>query len=200
MILRQVFYLATACVLVAGACENPFTTREPELPSQNTSGFLDRSSVENVFLNLQAAFTDRNVETYVQSFVDSTRSERRFEFAPDEGVALSQPGIFLGWDLDRERRYFSRMLQATPADSVLALFLVEADREPPRSSTAVITQDYTIVVEHSSPSGGLGGDINGQARFFLERDEFGDWAIYRWEDTKTEPDNFSWSELKAFFN
>lgn len=200
MILRSTFFRGLVCLLLTTACENPFTTREPEPPRQNTAGLLDQSSVENVFRNLQTAFTDRNVEAYVQSFVDSTRSARRFEFAPDEGVALSQPGIFLGWGLNQERRYFFRMLQATPVDSILALFLIEADREPPRSSTAVVTQDYTILVGHSSPAGEFSGDIKGQARFFLERDEFGDWAIYRWEDTKTEPDNFSWTELKAFFN
>jgi len=180
------------------ACESPFTTREPESPSNNTSSLINPTTPELVFVNLQIALSERNVENYVQSFVDSTRSQRRFQFMPDQGVAASQPGTFLNWSLEEERRYVQQMFQATPADSTIRLSF-ETDNRSETATTATVTQNYTLIVRHRLQSPSVPAEATGQATFFLERDETGDWAIYRWEDFKTNTDDFSWSEIKAFF-
>jgi len=199
MIFKNAMVVALAAGLLAVSCGNPFTTREPEPPDAGSSNFLDTSTIENVFKNLENSFRGRNVEVYIRSFVDTTRSQRRFEFEPDPGVAGSRPGTFIGWAIQQERQYFSSMLQATTPDSVLNLVMTGPFPEI-RSESATATRDYVIIVNHSSQSGGPRGEFTGQARFFLERDEFGDWSIYRWEDTKTGQDQPSWSELKAFFH
>lgn len=180
-------------------CENPFTTREPEPPDQqNPSSFVSPSEPERVFINLQLAFQERNVENYMRSFVDSTRSGRRFEFVPDQGVATTQPGTFSNWNLDAERRYLVQLFQATSVDSVTNLSFSE-DSRTETAMTATITQNYTLIVRHSRQSQNFGTEIRGQSRFLLESNDTGDWAIYRWEDFKTFEANPSWTELKAFF-
>ncbi|MFQ5866051.1 MAG: hypothetical protein ACE5IW_12560, partial [bacterium] len=88
------FRVATLFLTIISACANPFATREPEPPEQNASNFITPSTPEIVFINLRVAIEDRNVENYIRSFVDSTRSQRRFTFIPDQGVAATQPGTF----------------------------------------------------------------------------------------------------------
>ncbi len=178
------------------SCENPFVTRQPEEPTENSSTFINPTTPDIVFINLQIAATQRNTENYIRSFVDSTRSERRFEFIPDQNIAAIQPGTFLNWNLENERQYLGQAFQATPVDSTIQLSFEERERSE-NVSTATITQDYRFTFAHSAPENPA--EIQGQAIFFLERNETGDWAIYRWDDFKTIDDATSWTELKAFF-
>ena len=115
---------------------------------------------------------------------------------PDQGVAAANPGTFADWNLEKERLYLFQVLQATPSDSVRSLSFTEESRSG-TSETATFTQNYELIFKHS-----LGGNIatkfRGQSIFSLERNETGDWAIYRWEDFTNGVDP-SWSELKDFF-
>lgn len=188
--------LAFLSIILGLACENPFSTREPEPPDlQNPSTFVPPTSPEFVFLNLQFAVRERNVENYILSFVDSTRSQRRFIFVPDQGVAAVNPGTFIDWNLENERLYLFQLLQATPSSSLHNLSFVEESRSE-TSETASFTQNYEVVVEHSRAD--IPTEFRGQSKFWLERNETGDWAIYRWEDFTNGVDP-SWSELKALF-
>ncbi len=194
----RTFCFTLSFLLTLAACESPFTTRQPEPPDDNSSSLLNPTTPELVFINLRVALQQRNVENYIESLVDTTRSQRRFEFVPDQGVAASQPGTFLDWNLEDERRYVQQMLQAIPADSAIVVDFVTENRSE-TAVTATITQDYAIFLPRSPQLPTLPRLARGQATFFLERDDTGDWAIYRWEDFKIDTDDFSWSELKALF-
>lgn len=179
------------------ACENPFTTREPEPPEQNTSNFISPSSPEIVFTNLQIALSERNVENYMRCFVDTTRSDKRFEFVPDQGVATRNPGIFSNWNLESERRYLVQLFQATPKDSTLNLKFPDGRFER-GADIATVTQEYAMNIHPRREGENIPTTIAGESKFWLERNETGDWAIYRWEDLANGTDP-SWSELKALF-
>lgn len=179
------------------ACENPFTTREPEPPQQNTSNFISPSSPEIVFTNLQIAFAERNVENYMRSFVDTTRSDEQYTFVPDQGVAARNPGIFSNWNLEDERRYLVQLLQATPRDSVLSLQF-KLDNRSEGTDVATYTQEYVILARSRREGENIPTRIAGESKFWLQRNETGDWAIYHWEDFTNGIDP-SWSELKALF-
>ncbi len=184
-------------IIVGLACENPFSTRKAEPPdTRNPSTFVPPTNPEFVFINLEFAVLERNVENYIRSFVDSTRSQERFNFVPDQGVEAVNPGTFINWNLERERRYLSQVLQDTPADSVRNLsFEVESSSETSR--TATFTQNYELIFKHTL-GGNIPSEFRGQSKFWLERNDTGDWAIYRWEDFTNGVDP-SWSELKALF-
>ncbi len=188
--------LLIVTIYLVQSCENPFVTREPEPPTENPSTFINPTTPDFVFINLQIAASERNTENFILSFVDSTRSERRFVFIPDQNIAAAQPGTFLNWSLEDERQYLVQAFQVTPEDSTIQLSFDEMERNE-STSTAKITMDYRLFFAHSSdlyPS-----EIQGQAIFFLERNDTGDWAIYRWEDFKTIEEVISWTELKALF-
>jgi hypothetical protein len=184
-------------VLAAG-CENPFTTREPEPPEQNSSNFIPPTTPEIVFANLKIAIQERNVENYIRSFVDTSRSSKSFTLIPDQGVAATNPGIFQNWRLEDERRYITQLLQVTPSDSIRNLRFIEESRSE-TASTASFTQSYELILRHTRQTSNIPTEFRGQSRFMLEKDQSGDWAIYRWEDFATNDADPSWSELKAFF-
>lgn len=183
--------------LLAFGCENPFATRQAEPPDQNGSTYINPSIPEIVFINLQLAFQERNVENYIRSFVDTTASQQSFSFIPDQGVAATNPGTFANWNLENERLYLLQLIQATPADSLHSLTFFEESRNE-GAQTATFTQDYEIEVRHQRRDAGIPTLFRGQSTFWLNKNETGDWAITQWEDSANGQDP-SWSELKVFF-
>ncbi|NIR52552.1 hypothetical protein GWN42_17195 [candidate division KSB1 bacterium] len=181
---------------VFAGCENPFTTRQPEPPT-NPSNFIPPSTPDIVFINLRIAFEERNVENYIRSFVDTTRSENTFIFVPDRGVAAANPGTFQNWQLLDERRYVTQLLQVTPADSIHTLRFVEEQRNE-GATTATFTQNYELILHHQRQNENIPIEYRGQSQFSLEKNESGDWVIYRWEDF-TNGEDPPWSELKVLF-
>ena len=194
--MTRVGFAALIFVIAAG-CVNPFTTRETEQPKAGTTNFITPSIPEVVFSNLESAFGESNVENYIRSFVDTTRSDKRFTFVPDQGVAATQPGTFSGWNLEDERRYLNRVFQATPPDSGRSLIFTLMNRDE-GTTTASFTQEYEFIVRHTRQSESIPVVFKGQSKFLLEVNDTGDWAIYKWEDFSNGQDP-SWSELKALF-
>lgn len=185
-------------VVLVLACENPFTTRKPEAPdAQNPSSFKSPTSPEIVFDNLRSAIRELNVENYIRSFVDPTRSEQPFTFVPDQGVAATNPGTFDNWSLEDERSYLVKALKDTPKDSTHILVFTQESQNV-ASETATFTQNYALIIKHLRAAENIPTEFRGQSKFWLQRDDTGDWAIYRWEDYTNGVDP-SWSELKAAF-
>ncbi|HEX9652225.1 MAG TPA: hypothetical protein VGA99_00810 [bacterium] len=177
------------------ACENPFSTRTPEPPEQNTSTFIPPTSPDIVFINLRVAIQEENVENYIRCFVDSTRSNERFTFVPDQRAVTNNPGAFDFWQIEDERRYLNRVFQALPADSLRSARFIEENRSE-GASQATFNQSYEIRVRHTRQN--ISTLYRGQSNFMLEKNQTGDWAIYRWEDFTNGVD-LSWSDLKALF-
>jgi hypothetical protein len=178
------------------ACDSPFSTREPEEPEErNPSSYTNPIFPETVFRNLQFAFSERNVESYMQSFVDSSRSERRFQFVPDQGFAANNPGAFDFWNLREERTQLEKVFLATPADSFIALQFIRQEFTQ-QTNTAIFVHDYVLTLKHTRASRNIPTEFQGRATFSLEQNETGSWAIYRWEDSGSGQDP-TWSRLKA---
>jgi hypothetical protein len=184
-------------LLLLAACENPFSARTPEPPQQNTSTFVPPTSPDIVFINLRIAIQEKNVENYIRCFVDTTRSNERFTFAPDQRAVTNHPGVFDFWQLEDERRYVTRLFQALPADSARALRLTEEERSE-GAMQATFSHNYEISIRHTRRDEDIPVVFRGLSNFMLQRNETGDWAIYRWEDFTNGVDP-SWSELKALF-
>jgi hypothetical protein len=150
-----------------------------------------------VFINLQIAVREKNVENYIRCFVDTTRSRQRFTFVADQRAAANHPGVFQLWELQDERRYLTRLFQALPADSARGLRFIEENRNE-GATQASFRLNYEISVRHTRGGEGIPAIYRGLSNFMLEKNQTGDWAIYRWEDFTNGVDP-SWSELKALF-
>jgi hypothetical protein len=180
------------------ACENPFQTRAPESPERVQGTFVLPYSPGIVFINLRSALAELNVVNYERCFSDSTRSDRQFRFIPEATVANTNPGLFLRWGVREERDVFARMLNPLPVDSTFSLRL-DSLQSVVTVDSAIFFQRYELIARHKRQASGVPRKVSGEARFWLSRDQFGDWSIYRWADFSSGS-GFTWSTLKAEFS
>ncbi len=180
-----------------GACENPFQTRTPEPPQRSQGTFVLPHSPGIVFVNLRNAMAELNVVNYERCFADSMRAGRRFRFIPEAAVANTNPGLFSRWSAKEERDYFARMRDPLPADSIFTLRL-DSLQIVVTGDSATFLQRYELMARHQRQASGVPRRVSGEGRFWLSRDQFGDWSIYRWADFSSGG-AFTWSTLKAAF-
>lgn len=178
-------------------CTNPFVTRDPETPSAGASTWIPPRRAEIVLQNLRNAILERNVENYLRCLSDSSRALPAFRFVADPLVASENPGTFETWSIENERRYFSQLRSLVPADSLQFLSLTPVQNTQ-YGDSALLVQNYSLIVRHTQQRQGVPGEVAGQARFFMQVDRFGDWAIYRWED-RSLGEKPTWSVLKAIY-
>lgn len=179
------------------ACENPFQTRTPEPPKRVQGTFALPHAPGIVFLNLRHALAELNVVNYERCFADSTRAGRQFRFLPEATVANSNPGLFSRWGIKNERDYFARMRDPLPVDSTFSLRL-DSLQTVVTGDSATYLQRYELIARHQRQASGVPRKVSGEGRFWLSRDQFGDWSIYRWDDFSSGG-AFTWSTLKAAF-
>jgi len=179
------------------SCENPFATRAPEPPKNTGSRYIPPFSAEIVVENLRNAISDRNVENYLRCFSDSTRTSESFRYEPDAATANLYAGVFNNWGLTQERDYFSQLRAALPTDSLRSLRL-DSLQTITFNDSAQFVRAYELNVRHKQQSAGVPGQVRGELRFWLRKDQFGEWSIYRWADFATGQSQ-TWSALKAAF-
>lgn len=179
------------------SCENPFIPRTPEPPQGTTSRYIPPFSAEIVLDNLRNAINDRNGENYLRCFADSSRTGERFRFEPDAATANQYAGVFHQWGLTQERDYFSQLRAALPTDSLRSLRL-DSLQTITFNDSAQFARAYELNVRHKQQSAGVPGQVRGELRFWLRKDQFGEWSIYRWADFATGQSQ-TWSALKAAF-
>jgi len=194
------YIVVLAGVLLIGliSCENPFQTRTPEPPRRVQGTFALPHSPGIVFSNLRHALTELNVVNYERCFADSTRAGKKFRFIPEATVANTNPGLFSRWSLKEERDYFARMRDPLPVDSVFTLRL-DSLQTVVTGDSATFLQRYELIVRHQRQAAGVPRRVMGEGRFWLSRDQFGDWSIHRWADFSSGSP-FTWSTLKAAFS
>lgn len=186
------------CMAVLIGCENPFATRTPEPPDDSGGNrWIPPFASELVLENLRNAIADQNVENYLRCFSDSSRTGKRFRFDPEATVANQNPGLFTSWGLSQERDYFLQLRAALPADSARSLQL-DSLQTIVLGDSAIFLRTYDLIVRHRRQSIGVPGRVAGELRFWLIKDPFGEWSIYRWADFSTGQ-ALTWSSLKAAF-
>lgn len=168
-----------------------FQTRDPEPPSQGTSGNQPATDHGIVMSNLRTAIFENNVENYLRCFSDTSVRTYLFVPSPEEQIKFSQ------WDLDAERRYFVAMGSALRPGAAMSL----SDSIITRSvsaGTAIYSLHYTLFVPHQEA--GVPRLVQGNMDlYFAEDSRVHLWSIYKWVDTKTTSDS-TWSYLRAWFN
>ncbi|MHB9029846.1 MAG: hypothetical protein ACYC9O_13850, partial [Candidatus Latescibacterota bacterium] len=75
-------------ILVAAACNNPFSTRTPEEPPAGGAIILPATSPEKVLHTLEESVKAGSIQDYLDVFSDD------FAFAPDPGDSLANEQYF----------------------------------------------------------------------------------------------------------
>ena len=162
-----------------------FQTREPQLPTQNSSTREPPASAEIVLRNFRYAIIEYNVDNYMRCFADT--SLRQFVFIPSNYY-----GVFNQWNVESERQYFLN-LGAPPSNTPPTLTVTVIDSSL-SSDTARYSINYRLFFPHHRTD--VAQTVQGNMQLYFLRDQQALWYIHRWEDSRTTTDS-TWSYLKA---
>ena len=166
-----------------------FSTREPEVPTQGSSGFKPPVTADIVIDNFKSSITEYNADNYLRCFVDTTASARRFTFSASGDFF----GLFARWGLEEERRYFENLGQ--PLSQVPVLEFSDMREENRTSVSTEYTMNYLFFFPHQRA--GITKQVRGYMHLYLALDNQQRWAIYQWDDRRTASDS-TWSYLKYY--
>ena len=190
---------AVVCIFVLlgiFGCLNPFATRTPESPEAGGKRIpmLDPSSAMNVLNNVKIAYQGLSPLEYMDALSED------FVFVPDpsdEGVFSDVYAPDMPWDRDRESLFAANLLSDNITESIRLREwppeLMEMSEEE-KKETYEYDYDVSLVHDRDAPR-----RIRGTGYIFLREREDGTWAIYRWEDEKTDQVVGTWGELRAKF-
>ncbi len=185
----------TSIILLSLTGCDLFTTRVGEEPNQIKSNWKPPVEPADVIKNLENSLADKNVENYIDCFVDTIFADQFYNFsASSEAQSLYQ--IFIqGWGLNEERRYFSSIINKVPTDFPISLTLADQNYSSLSGDSSIYSATYTInlPVQSGDP---FPQNYEGSLEFKMLRDSRSWWVIYFWKDTKSQSLP-SWSELKG---
>ena len=184
--------LTGALLFVAGGC---FNVRQPE-PATAAADWLPATQAEVLLDNFQRAIQQVNPATYERCFVGPS-----FRFLPDPTIAARNPGIFDQWHLDQERAYFQRLASRTTPTAGNSLTLTYPSQNVSFISTdsQQIQATYRLRLFQQDTAFHL-SSFSGTARLTLvRRVGQNEWKIAAWQDTRLDPADHVWSEVKAYF-
>lgn len=184
-----------AFVALIAALAGCFKVRQPE-PATAAAEWLPATQAEILLDNFQRAIQQLNPATYERCFVGPS-----FRFLPDPATAARTPGIFDEWRLDQERAYFQRLASRSTATAGNSLTLTY----PPQNVSFITTDSQLIQASYrlrifQQDTAFRQSSFVGNARLTLvRRAGQNEWKIAAWQDTRLDPADHVWSEVKAYF-
>ena len=174
-------------------CDNPFKTRDPEVPNTSQSAWVPPHTAEDLLANMQSAIREKNPDNYIRCYIEDAVEGRRFQFVPDPDVAIQYPYLN-AWTREAESNMIKLTFSYLPADSGISLVFGESIREVVTADSVVMLKPYTFSIHHNQPE--LPRTLEGQAELWMTENAIGEWTIYRWQDYAAE-NQAPWSEWKA---
>jgi hypothetical protein len=191
-----------AALLAAALAGCFFDTRTPEdSGGSDTTATRWKPAITPAILvsNIEVTFEDRQIDFYRRAFRTDFLFQPDFQDSLDYATQGRFP--FAGWDASVEEQVTEIVMNT--ADKIALTF---SSLSPPDSvagaDTVRIRKTYAFsLVNQDSVDGALvtvdSAFYKGTATFYM-RNEAGDWALYRWGDTRPgEPELSSWGRLRA---
>ena len=182
IIVISLFFSVSSCDL--------FSPRKSEIPTRISSSFQPPITPEIVVQNFKTAIREHNVDNYMRCFIDTMVSSKNFIFTPSSNLQ----SIIVNWNLDDERKYFQNL--GEPVLGVSYLDLYDSTKEFISSNVTGLKMKYFLDYPHQYDI--LPKNARGYMQLYLEMDTKQRWAIYKWDDLKTDTDS-TWSFLKYRF-
>ncbi len=174
-------------------CTNPFATRNPDKPAQNTNP-QPVNSLQNypdsVIWKMQYAFSEKNSNYYMDCLADPS-----FKYVPQQNESYR----LTGWTRDDEYNYFNSLINNN--DVVNLKLIIDKDKIQPATpigssqDTMQTRFEYEIEINFKLRK----EYFRGQSILKLFRSQQSLWYIYYWEDLQITSDDAdsTWSTLKA---
>jgi hypothetical protein len=177
--------LLTSNILLLGLFLLPgcfFDTRNPAQPSGSGSDWQLPTTPDVVFGNFRSAYDAKNLTNYMRSFTSD------FLFQADPRDTLLAPrGRYANWNSGVESQVTSSLFNQGSVNLTFA-----NPQGTTGENTADWYQDYELRI-----SGAASLYARGKGHFLMRKDTDGFWAVYRWEDVKT--DTTDWGQIKGTY-
>ncbi len=184
--------LLFALIAFQTACNNPFSTRDPEAPGTEGAAIKPAISPDNLLYNLEASFEALSIQDYLDVFSPD------FVFSPDPDDSVAYEEDFRGgWNIDRETDFAFNFLQRSN-------FKADVDYPIELTLTYKPGQDryeciyHMFITEADSSDADFNRiEVEGEAWLYLREDVDGIWSVYRWIDFRVTRNFMTWGELRA---
>lgn len=187
-------FLIILTILPLTSCDL-FTTRVGEAPNQTKSNWKPPVEPAIVIENLKNSLADKNVETYIDCFVDTIFADQTYNFSASSEAMANYQIFVQGWGLNEERRYFNSVTNRILKDFPITLSFSDENFSSISGDSLVYSANYSINLPLLS-SDPFPANYAGNLQFNMLRDSRSEWVIYNWKDTKSQTLP-SWSELKG---
>lgn len=170
--------------------------RDAETPVTSRTTFIPPTSPDLVIVNLQYSIIEKDLNNYMQCFVDTNYNPRRYTYVPDVVSQIQYP-IFQYWKIQNEKTYYTSLLSLTSPSATSNLFFSNSTLNS-FADTAFYDADYLLRVDHQKTS--VAKTLKGKIRLILSADSRNLWSIHRWIDIKSGNTDTTWSVLRANFS
>ncbi|WKZ71022.1 MAG: hypothetical protein QY331_07130 [Melioribacteraceae bacterium] len=170
-----------------------FTTRDEEEPKNIGSTYVPPTTPQLLFENLKNSLSEKVIENYLASFVDSAFINSKFKYIAASGAAATFQTL-ADWDLSAERIYINNVFSSVQNGKIILSLINE--NSTPQGDSSIYFFDYSLNVPLSNPE--LPSVYGGSVEFVIKLDSRNQWVITTWRDIQKE--NLpSWSELRGRF-
>jgi len=183
-------------ILIQTFCISGCGLRDVEDPVTSRTTFVPPTSPDLVIINLQYSIIERDINNYLQCFVDTGYSSRRYLYTADVSSQIQYP-IFRLWSMQNEKTYYTSLISLTNPESNSNLFFSNPTLNT-FGDTAVYDADYLLHFDHQKTT--VAKSLTGKIRLILGTDSRNLWSLHRWIDIKANSGDTTWSVLKANFS
>ncbi len=177
-------------------CTNPFSTRTPEKPPIDTHSQpvnALQSSPDSLFKKLQLAFSDKNINYYMDCLSEEERTGVVFDFKPSENEIYR----FIDWQRQNENNYFNRLVNTQDLQAI-KLQIFNNDQGWTLTSDSQDTMQTQVSYEIMLQFKLKKEYYRGESLFRVVRSPQSLWYVFFWEDFNSGNANSdsTWSTLK----
>ncbi len=189
LIISLILALLSACDL--------FTPRDPEPPigTNDPYAWKPPTTPAIVLENLSSAFPAHKLNYHMDALSFDPEGVAGFVFFPDQGVAVSQPGVFDAWGYDEEENFITKLFQVLDEDDLQRLDWTVVQSSSLEGRHEIIA-DYNLSISYTETRGALPATLKGQATLTLIQNSDLLYEISVWQDLKNDTLP-CWSDLKT---
>lgn len=175
---------------------NLFSTRTPEEPDSDATGYIPPTSYDLVIENLKNSLAEKNLNNYLLCFSDSSFTEiKDFNYIATPQIAAQNQNLFANWGVESEEKYFNSMITAS-LDQVRPSLTFTDERYQNFSDSIIFTSNYLLNINFNDQQSS--NNYAGNLRIVLKNSPTGFWYITSWYDFEREDTELlTWSFLRS---
>ena len=183
-------------LLILGSCDL-FSPRDAEPPLDTTDPYAWKppTAPEIVLENLSNAFPAGKRNYYLDVLKQPQDGDPGFQFVPDDGIASSQPGVFVSWGYAEEENFITKLFENLQ-DGGFQRLTWTVEQISPIGDMYEVIADYHMTLSYKAGNEALPVQLGGQSTITMAQNSELIYEIIAWEDLNADT-LACWSEMKA---